>query len=264
MKELVVSLSRVQKLKEELNILNKKYLKLYEEMEDLNKEKEVLESLYMSKLGALIFLKFENEIEYRKLKKKLNLIIKSKNKNEKIDINNIDNILKKELESFYKELETIRERMKISKMYLESPFLSDEEVKKIKDIYRKLAKKLHPDINRNLNEKEIDLWNKVKEAYENNDLISLIVLDGVINDIEIKEDTSISNIEENIEKIKDKIEKLKVINKEALNEFPLNLREVINDHNFIENKKEELNKEIKIYKEKISELNKLINEAIGG
>ena len=92
MKELVVSLSRVQKLKEELNILNKKYLKLYEEMEDLNKEKEVLESLYMSKLGALIFLKFENEIEYRKLKKKLNLIIQSKNKNEKIDINNIDNI----------------------------------------------------------------------------------------------------------------------------------------------------------------------------
>ena len=57
MKELVVSLSRVQKLKEELNIVNKKYLKLYEEMEDLNKEKEVLESLYMSKLGALIFLK---------------------------------------------------------------------------------------------------------------------------------------------------------------------------------------------------------------
>ena len=264
MKELVVSLSRVQKLKEELNILNKKYLKLYEEMEDLNKKKEALESLYMSRLGALIFLKFENEIEYRKLKKKFNLIIKCKNKNEKIDINNIDNILKKELESFYKELEDIRERMKISKMYLESPTLSDEEIKNIKDIYRKLAKKLHPDINRNLTEKEINLWNKVKEAYENNDLISLIVLDGLVNKIEIKDDISASNIEENIEKIKDKIEKLKLINEEVLNEFPLNLREVINDNNFIENKKEELNKEIKIYKEKIKELNNLINESLGG
>ena len=264
MKELVISLSKVQKLKEELNILNKKYLKLYEEMEDLNKKKEVLESLYMSRLGALIFLKFENEIEYRKLKKKFNLIIKCKNKNEKIDINNIDNILKKELESFYKELEDIRERMKISKMYLESPILSDEEVKKIKEIYRKLAKKLHPDINRNLTEKEIELWNKLKEAYENNELISLIVLDGLVNKIEIKDDISASNIEENIEKIKDKIEKLKLINEEVLNEFPLNLREVINDNNFIENKKEELNKEIKIYKEKIKELNNRINESLGG
>ena len=38
MKELVVSLSRIQKLKEELNRLNKEYLKLYEEMEDLNND----------------------------------------------------------------------------------------------------------------------------------------------------------------------------------------------------------------------------------
>ncbi|WP_368243896.1 hypothetical protein [Clostridium tertium] len=68
MKELVISLSKVQKLKEELNILNKEYLKIYEEMEDLNKKKESLESIYMSKLGALIFLKFEKEIEYRKVR----------------------------------------------------------------------------------------------------------------------------------------------------------------------------------------------------
>ena len=45
MKELVISLSKVQKLKEELNILNKEYLKIYEEMEDLNKKKESLESI---------------------------------------------------------------------------------------------------------------------------------------------------------------------------------------------------------------------------
>ena len=264
MKELVISLSEVQKLKEELNKLNKEYLKLYEEMEDLNKKKEALESIYMSRLGALIFLKFENEIEYRKLKKKLNLIIQSKNKNEKIDINKIDEILKSELESFYKELENLREKMKRSKIYLGSSLLSDEEVKKIKEIFRRLAKKLHPDINKNLTEEEIDLWNRVKEAYENNDLISLIVLEGLIDNIEVKENANINNIEENIEKIKNKIEKIKIIIKESLNEFPLNLRILIKDESFIKNKKDELNKEIKIYKDKINELNKLINEAIGG
>lgn len=264
MKDLVISLSKVQKLKEELNILNKEYLKIYEEMEDLNKKKEVLESLYMSKLGALIFLKFEKKIEYRKLKKKLNLIIQSKNKNEKIDINKIDDILKLELKSFYTELESIREKMKDSKIYLESPILNDEEVKKVKEIFRKLAKKLHPDINKNLTKEEIELWNKIKEAYENNDLVSLIVLEGIIDNIEIKEDLSVNNIEENIEKIKNKIEKINIIIKDSLNEFPLNLREVINNESFIQSKKDELNKEIKIYKEKINELNKLIYEVIGG
>lgn len=264
MKDLVISLSKVQKLKEELNILNKEYLKIYEDMEDLNKKKEVLESLYMSKLGALIFLKFEKKIEYRKLKKKLNLIIQSKNKNEKIDINKIDDILKLELKSFYTELESIREKMKDSKIYLESPILNDEEVKKVKEIFRKLAKKLHPDINKNLTKEEIELWNKIKEAYENNDLVSLIVLEGIIDNIEIKEDLSVNNIEENIEKIKNKIEKINIIIKDSLNEFPLNLREVINNESFIQSKKDELNKEIKIYKEKINELNKLIYEVIGG
>ena len=214
MKELVISLSKVQKLKEELNILNKEYLKIYEEMEDLNKKKESLESIYMSKLGALIFLKFEKEIEYRKLKKKLNLLIQSKNKNEKIDINKIDDILKLEIKSFYKELESIREKMNDSKIYLESPILNDEEVKKIKELFRKLAKKLHPDINKNLTKEEIELWNKIKEAYENNDLVSLIVLEGIIDNIEIKEDVSIDSIEENIEKIKNKIEKINIIIKE--------------------------------------------------
>ncbi|MDU3406161.1 DnaJ domain-containing protein [Clostridium sp.] len=264
MKELVISLSKVQKLKEELNILNKEYLKIYEEMEDLNKKKESLESIYMSKLGALIFLKFEKEIEYRKLKKKLNLLIQSKNKNEKIDINKIDDILKLELKSFYKELESIREKMNDSKIYLESPILNDEEVKKIKELFRKLAKKLHPDINKNLTKEEIELWNKIKEAYENNDLVSLIVLEGIIDNIEIKENVSIDSIEENIEKIKNKIEKINIIIKESLNKFPLNLREVINNESFIQSKKDELNKEIKIYKEKINELNKLIYEVIGG
>ncbi|MDU1566032.1 MAG: DnaJ domain-containing protein [Clostridium sp.] len=264
MKELVISLSKVQKLKEELDILNKEYLKIYEEMEDLNKKKESLESIYMSKLGALIFLKFEKEIEYRKLKKKLNLLIQSKNKNEKIDINKIDDILKLELKSFYKELESIREKMNDSKIYLESPILNDEEVKKIKELFRKLAKKLHPDINKNLTKEEIELWNKIKEAYENNDLVSLIVLEGIIDNIEIKENVSIDSIEENIEKIKNKIEKINIIIKESLNKFPLNLREVINNESFIQSKKDELNKEIKIYKEKINELNKLIYEVIGG
>ncbi|MDU3350669.1 MAG: DnaJ domain-containing protein [Clostridium sp.] len=264
MKELVISLSKVQKLKEELNILNKEYLKIYEEMEDLNKKKESLESIYMSKLGALIFLKFEKEIEYRKLKKKLNLLIQSKNKNEKIDINKIDDILKLELKSLYKELESIREKMNDSKIYLESPILNDEEVKKIKELFRKLAKKLHPDINKNLTKEEIELWNKIKEAYENNDLVSLIVLEGIIDNIEIKENVSIDSIEENIEKIKNKIEKINIIIKESLNKFPLNLREVINNESFIQSKKDELNKEIKIYKEKINELNKLIYEVIGG
>lgn len=97
MSDIVVSLTDIQKLKEELNALNEEYLKLYEKMEDLKKEKEYFESIYMCKLGALIFLRFENEIKYRRLKKKLALIVKSKNKGEEINIEEIEAALEEEL-----------------------------------------------------------------------------------------------------------------------------------------------------------------------
>lgn len=40
MSDIVISLTDIQELKEELNTLNEEYLKLYEKMEDLKKEKE--------------------------------------------------------------------------------------------------------------------------------------------------------------------------------------------------------------------------------
>ncbi|UFH65904.1 hypothetical protein KQH81_05060 [Clostridium cadaveris] len=40
-------------------ILNDEYLRLYEKLKDLKKEQEYFESLYNSKLGALIFLREE-------------------------------------------------------------------------------------------------------------------------------------------------------------------------------------------------------------
>ncbi|MEW8995610.1 hypothetical protein [Clostridium sp.] len=110
MSDIVISLTEVQKLKEELNTLNEEYLKLYEKMEDLKKEKEYFESLYMCKLGALIFLRFENEIKYRRLKKKLALIVKSKNKGEEIEA-----ALEEELAEFYKNLEELRNNLKNSR-----------------------------------------------------------------------------------------------------------------------------------------------------
>src|SRR6185437_7402633 len=100
MSNIVVSLTEIQRLKEELNTLNEEYIKLYEKMEDLKKEKEYFESRYMCKLGALIFWRFENEIKYRRLKKKLILIVKSKNKGEEINIEEIERVLEKELEEF--------------------------------------------------------------------------------------------------------------------------------------------------------------------
>lgn len=262
MSDIVVSLTDIQKLKEELNTLNEEYLKLYEKMEDLKKEKEYFESLYMCKLGALIFLRFENEIKYRRLKKKLSLIVKSKNKGEEINIEEIEAALEEELAEFYKNLEELRNNLKNSQEFLELPTLTEEEVKKVKEIFRGLAKILHPDVNRGLSEEMMELWLKVKEAYENNDLITLIILEGIVKHNEIKEDIKVTSIEENIVVLKKKINELKNFIDEEKNSFPLNIKELIDDNEYIKDKKQDITNDIHEYEIMITQVEKSICEVL--
>ncbi len=48
----------------------------------------------------------------------------------------------------------------------------------------------------------MELWIKVKEAYENNDLI---ILEGIVKHNDLKEDIKLTSIEENINKLKKKL-----------------------------------------------------------
>ncbi|WP_346917375.1 hypothetical protein [Clostridium sp.] len=262
MSDIVISLTDIQKLKEELNTLNDEYLKLYEKMEDLKKEKEYFESLYMCKFGALIFLRFKNEIKYRWLKKKLALIVKSKNKGEEINIEEIESVLEKELEEFYRNLDELRNNLKSSQEFLELPTLTEEEVKKVKEIFRNLAKILHPDVNKNLNEEMMELWLKVKEAYENNDLMTLIILQGIVKHNEIKEDIKVTSIEENIVVLKKKINELKNFIDEEENSFPLNIKELIDNNQYIKDKKQDITNDIHEYEIMITQVEKSICEVL--
>jgi len=262
MSDIVISLTDIQRLKEELNTLNEEYIKLYEKMEDLKKEKEYFESRYMCKLGALIFLRFENEIKYRRLKKKLILIVKSENKGEEINIAEIERVLEEELEEFYRDLDELRNDLKNSREFLELPILTEEEVKKVKEIFRSLAKILHPDVNKNLNEEMMELWLKVKEAYENNDLMTLIILEGIVKHNEFKEEIKVTSIEENIVVLKKKINELKKFIDEEENSFPLNIKELIDDNEYIKDRKKEIANGIHEYERMITEVEKSICQVL--
>ena len=55
------------------------------------------------------------------------------------------------------------------------------EALRLKDLYRSLARQLHPDVNHNSDPKKLDLWYQVQAAYEANDLSKLEVLSALSN-----------------------------------------------------------------------------------
>lgn len=254
MGDIVISLVDIKKQKAELEKLNEEYLILYEKKKDIKKQKDYFESLYMCKFGALIFLRLEKEIKYRELKKKLSLIVSQINKGEVVDYKKIQEVLEQELKKFYEELKELNETLRKSKEFYELPTLTDVEVEKIKEIFRELAKKLHPDVNININEKGMELWLRAKEAYENNDLLTLIILQGILKDKNFGIDNRMTIIDESIEVLKKKIIEIKnYIENEEL-QFPLNIKDSIKNLQFEKEKKQELNEEIFKYEGKIKEL----------
>lgn len=253
-------------LKDRLNKLNQEYILVFEKREDLlKKHRSALEAIYLSYFGGLIYKKFELELQYRKLKAKINKMIAAINCGQKVEIDKIENELTKELENFYKEINDFKKKLKESKDYITSPIVTDEELKEIKLIFRTLAKKLHPDIVGDLDEIDQNLWYQVLEAYENNDLLSLIVLNDTI-DNNIKKDDKVdyNNLENRINRIEKEIEIIKQDINNAKKEFPFNIEDKMNDPKFVEDKKKQLVQEINTLRSTIEKLNNNVNELLGG
>lgn len=136
----------------------------------------------------------------------------------------------------------------------------EERSKKIKTIYRQLARLVHPDMNSDLKDNKViqDLWNRTCIAYNCSNLEEIEELEVLINRylesinhyyIEIE----IPNVDEKIFDLNREIEKI-------IHTNPYQYKYVISDRNMIVKKKEELLKELSDYKRYLNELNKQIEQ----
>ena len=81
---------------------------------------------------------------------------------------------------FNKQKDQNNNKTQASSFSSEQEELKNEDLR-LKDLYRSLARQLHPDVNPNLDKKKLDLWYQVQAAYESNDLSKLEVLSALSN-----------------------------------------------------------------------------------
>lgn len=222
-----------------------------------------IETEYMLKLGSIEYKAYEAQCAVLRLKRKIELIQAKKNRQEKVIVSAIEETLDSEFAEYQKQLNEQIDKMNDALKRSKAEVLSDEDNKKLKKLYRKIVKALHPDINPDVSETQVNLFDNAVQAYKNGDLNTLRIIGEMVGNNPLPEqhkDAMTQLVEEKerlqnlLKAIRDSIEQIK-------SEYPYTMKEIIEDEEQTEQKKKELenilsqyNELISIYKAKIEEL----------
>ena len=208
---------------------------------------------YILKIGTLEYEEFQIYTKIESLKRRIQLITAFSNCEEDPNINAIDEQVDKEFKDYYKKLQSMEEDLEIAKILENTEFLSKEDDRELKTLYKNLVKKLHPDVNLNVAEKDKTLWMQALEAYQKGDLEMIYTLTDTID---IKDNDPLNTeIENALEIVRGKCERLK----ERIEKYILKIAEINNTFPF--NKNEFLKDELQV-KERQSELKESIERLI--
>ncbi|MBQ1659564.1 MAG: hypothetical protein II059_06925, partial [Clostridia bacterium] len=192
----------------------------YSEYEDLllerdryRKEAELYLKEYIRIFGDLITAVFKQKIVCIERKKMLSYCMMYFNRGESVDLKEMQVKINQEMNEYQKQLDAMIENNEICKQVKQIPEI---DIIRIKQIYRSIAKKLHPDLNplTQENEELLELWRRNITAYQCNDLKELEEIEVLVEQAlaalgKGKTIISIPDIDDKIKKLYEEIERIK-------------------------------------------------------
>ncbi len=156
-----------------------RYEELLMQRDLLRKEAGILHMLYVKEFGDLYLALFTRQIACIKKKKLIGYYQRAVNLGQPIDRAAIERLLAEEMKNYAEQLQRMLEENAAAKDMEE---VSQLKLLKIKRIYRRLAKQLHPDINPKTSEipELMELWNAAVTAYNCNSLKDMEELEVLV------------------------------------------------------------------------------------
>ena len=258
----IIEFPDIKKLKESISELKKTLGDFVLERDNLVLVVcENIKTAYMLEFGSLEYSLYESYCKYLRLRRKKEMIQAKKNRQEKIILSDIESQLDREFVEYKKKLEEkisgINRALERSKMEA----LSDEEEDEIKKLYRKIVKKLHPDLNPKMTDAERELFYHAAQAYEKGNLNAIRMIFQIVDNGDMEEDFS-SSIEELrkeeqrlqalVSQIQEEIEHIKTVP-------PYTLKKYVEDEKERLEKIRELKQELKSFQDAIRTEEEYIN-----
>lgn len=228
--------------------------------DQLRKEAHICQGLYMKEFGDLIIAVFEKKVSCIEKKKIISYCQMALNRGSVVDREAMQNDICSEMEQYRNQLDDMVQQNEASKQIQR---ISSETVAKIKKLYHKLAKLLHPDINPKTEQvPELkNLWQMVKVSYTANNLEELEEAEFLIRRALEKND--FSSVEMNLADLPEKMKKVEQDIHDIESTTPYQYKYLLQDDEAVNKRKEELRAELAEYETYEKELEQVITDMLG-
>lgn len=206
---------------------------------------------YYTTIGVYEYKVFEKYCAIQRIKRKIELIQMYLNRDEAVYIPAVEAQLDKEYAEYAQRLEDFLNNINAADALSKCGYLSPEETAELKKLYRSIVKRLHPDLNPNVTEQQLELFHKAVDAYENGDLETLRTIDFLIDSVDTLDlsESSIDRLKEQIRRCKEQIERIEAEIYEVKSSFPYDKKHILEDEVKIHDEIESLKKTLEKYKE---------------
>ena len=236
----------VTEKKNRISVLRAELADLFEQREFMvSQERDLLIALYTKLIGQLQYEEYALKVAVSKLKRKTELIQAKRNRGEWANLSDIERQVEEEFLEHQQRIQQQVDQVRQANALLSAPVMTEEATAEMKNIYRLLVKRLHPDWNNNLTEQEHELFVRAQTAYAMADLQELrnilLVLDKVKPMDSLKDtnlDDEIAKLEKSKEDIQSKIAQLN-------ESFPFTYRERLDDFAWVKAEQDKLHDKIK-------------------
>lgn len=236
-----------------------RYEELILKRDEVKKRARQYSILYIHEFGEAITALFEEKVRCIKVKRYIGYCISKINARQDIDAEKMEEQLEKEMAQYYAALKEMAEKSAACRELKRVP---EADAAAVKQKYRQLVKKLHPDINPKTSENKVlsELWQRLVTAYETSDIEETEEVEVLINNAlealgEGAEKIVIPDIEEKIKKIGAQIEKITSTD-------PYRYKFLLEDAEAVKAKKKALADELKEYKAYKKELEEKLDEIL--
>lgn len=215
-----------------------------------------IENDYLSQFGGLENNIYKLQIIASRLARKIELIQTKKNRQEDVDLFELDEILNQEFKEKKDELHKRIKRKKQADRWKEAEKLTSEEMKELKNLYYAIVKYLHPDLHPNQTQKEKLLFNSAVNAYKEGDLSTLRMIKMAMRRPEesVGNQTALEELEAEKDYLEERIDEVKRSIREIMTSYPYTMKEILADEKISQKKRNTLQSRVDTLNEKIRRL----------